>query len=408
MRCTAWIGLLLAASCAPAPPPVSSQIASRCRIGSVAFDTLRLDGDYIHLDPQAFVSDSAGRILFAGRANYWFGGPQGAGWPEVFGVHISSGRVSRIPHPLPGRRLDAIRGVGTAAGWDLVFAEMYDTALHARADSARALWRGHFDGRRWRNVERLPTPPGIARVMFASTLHPSGRRMAWVVPYVARKPDGDRLGFVIHTRDDAGEWTGEFVPILAGVAEPRFTADDLQLAVQGADTTMLPDGNSLILRSRNAGWGVIDVLRRGREEPVFAVNSFQGPEVGALSWRTASARGFAVRAMVWTGNRDRGRVLTVDEEDSGYTPLSPVDVRDAGMVWATGSGPPPSGGDLELLILRPDGTEVRLTVGPSPFPYGFRSSSTGREVVVAGGVAIGRTAVALLLGRIEVSCDELM
>lgn len=378
--------------------------SSQCRITPERYDTLRVGSDPVYVEPDAVEVDGDGRMLIMGPNTYRFSRASGD-WEmveeQIFALVVDRDRrVQIVPPPISAKRFSGMRALPNGRGWSVVFAEMTYPDPPG-LDAAVALWHAEFDGSRWTAVERLPTPDSIAGAALASSLARTAKGLVWMVPI-----ETAGAGLLVLKRE-SGVWHGETVPTLAATAEPLvLPSGDLMLAAIQGDTTLMSDGNSLLLRAERTGWGVVAVLRRSQEEPVLQLASRNWGRVSILSWKTklAPQSNMAIRAFVTNGGQQR--IVTVDSATGPTSSLTPVEHPQMGPTWVTAHQLASGGTQIFFSSLDSSGTIVRRGAFPNPFIAGFAAATRGGTFVVTGPVPSSKEEyVASLIIEYSVQCE---
>jgi hypothetical protein len=395
--------LAFAGACARAQAPaVAVSSSSECTITPERYDTLRVGSDPVYVEPDAVEVDDDGRMLIMGPNTYRFSRASGD-WKmveeQIFAVVVDRDRrVQIVSPPIDAKRFSGMRALPNGRGWSVVFAEMTYPDPPG-VDEAVALWHGEFDGSRWTVVERLPTPDTIASPALSSSLARTATGLVWMVPTW-----GPRYGLLVLKRE-SGVWHGKNVPTMTATAEPLVVGSgDLMLAAIQGDTTLMSDGNSLLLRAERTGWGVVEVLRRSQEEPVHQLASRNWGRVSILSWVTELApQANAVRALVTDGIQRQ--IVTVDSSVGSTSSLAPVELPHTGPMWVTEHQSASGGTEVRFSSLDPSGLVVRRGAFPNPFVAGFAAATRDRTVLVTGPIARKEEYIASLVIEYSVRCN---
>lgn len=390
---------LLIGGCAHVAEPERAGGSALCRPLALQYDTIRIGEDPVYVEPQT-MSLGEGRLLITGRFRYRLT-PAGTHYRPVdppFGIVLGpQGSVATLPSPLEGRTFDALRAVPVPGGWAVVFAEIQDRG--GARDSALALWYGEIQGLEWRRLEQIPAGSGGFRFAGASRVLPTPEGLVWVVP-VSDPEYGLLVLRLLH-----GRWTIERVPTSAPRAEPvLMPGGTLALLLMQADSTFMTDDSSILLRRREAGWAVTQVLNSGQTEPARDIAYSSTGTGGVLSWWGRPGAGeLRLRART-LGEGAAGPPLTVDTGVTGLQPLSPISMENGDVVWGT-TRRDSTASAVRLHLMRQDSIHL-LTEFRDPFVGGFGMVARGDTVVLVGAVAVDRRYFANLVVRIPVQCGS--
>lgn len=397
-RCWA---LLLASACGSVPylgdraGSTGSQ-ASVCHVRSQSFDTLRVDGEFIHVNPHA-VAAAGDEILIVGMPNYLWRPINGEYWREVkkgqgianaaqdsiLGVIVDERSGTRIiVSPVRGT-VAGLRARAAGAGtWHIAFGEL-DPDPSATGEPLWRLWFGTFDGTRWISLEEIPAPAGVPQPESSSPLV-GGETIVWAMRVQSR---GDRPALVAFERTGGG-WRADTIPTRGG--RPALTHQQpegfLLAALEArADSAYLTDSNSLFLYERDTRWTearrVTRGARDGRAHDPSLLTSSDGVVLTWLS-EMPGAQHRDARAVVLRSLVDPVPAPLI--LDAAAVRFADAATEAAGPVWviehARGTGEP-----SELRFVRDSaGTAVQMMTMPNPYfgPFGAIGTPEGGLVTV--------------------------
>lgn len=306
--------------------------------------------------------------LIIGRPSSLFraspgGDYQRVGRDSVVGAVLTRGGPLRpvLMPPVLGE-VGGLKAVTLSGGRFGVVFDIPDMATSKQPPLDGALYFGILRGTEWQTIERIPTPPGLARAWGLSSLSAWGDTIVWAVP-VAIGPQEWRA--LVATRID-GKWTTELAPA-GNITSVAALADRSRiiLAVAHPDTALAVDANSMFVLTRDsAGWSPQHKIAAGVIEPVFQ------PSLARL------ADGETI--VTWYGPFVRERRFWVTRDVLGprtrpVRVLSDVDhiaeVRGRQLLWLADAADSVNGRHLLLIRLDHDSARTVATMR-NPFVRG--------------------------------------
>jgi hypothetical protein len=276
------------------------------------------------------------------------------------------------------------------------------------------LWYAAFDGSRWSPLEPLPVPPDVSlSPIFTSSLVRVGDTLAWALTPAMRQGRRDISLF----RRVEGRWTRETVPTGTAVDVELAHSDSLGLviAVVQPDSTVLPDGNSLLLWNRQPDWRIVRRLvhgsGEGRVHAPSLVHTFEGL---LATWWTPVGEGpqtrHELRARYIGPAESMEPMITLDPNVPLGSETSPVLWGHGVPLWVSEHEPGQAGqrGAGEIRYVSVAGRRA-LEVARIPNPYRMRSAAaspaSGELLVTGMEYRDNRFAFSLLL-RVRSDCER--
>lgn len=390
----AWVtGLISLTWFTTAAPGASAARTEDCHAELSGRYPVRLaDGQSLYVGGNTFVSNGA-RTLLAGTPNYvwpvgWRLDSAAVGPPRnsVLGVVLSGDRhATAVPWPRPGHFAHPRAAALPDGRWAVTMAEVVPELGFRGMPLVTAYWGGITDGEQWWEVQKLPPVAGELRSISASRLvtHGGGLSIAVPLDLPPRPGAAGRADAAVYSYT-AGSWQVSIVPTRRTSYVALVTSDDrgLLLAAITPDTTLMEDGNSLILYSRRrpgAEWVREGRLVRGGRTPIHAIDFVGPPSDVRGAWLVMSDRTGA-KASLGLPSATGENVFTLSELADEVIPL-----YGSGLppLWVTDEPGPSNSNTIQLYELR-DTTPARLISVPSPFRGRIGAVLGSNEILVTG------------------------